>query len=311
MSVSILTSAGLYRQIELCQSIFKYNGKRMTLLDPKSRPFRDMSPDEIISFLTLIIEKAGSRVCRVVSPGQQDARSSKFPTFVTCSESGSLIPIVFGYAHSSAEEIQVSEIARAMQRVADSRGTTRVWDGQSFVAVNGVIRKGGSREKADAIMHFNGEPRISISLKNLATGKASEMQGWSGVTRFSGVKSLVDFADATCAVGSPRCWRPISEITIKHDACWGLGADQVDVIVAGSGLDLVEDGTGYRICAKTLGGIWYRCDGRVPDGDFEPVLFCRPSSDHSITTTGGRVSGVRMMIAPIAHARASSRSIEV
>jgi len=271
-----------------------------------------MGDDEIKQFLSSMIERGGLIVCQILPPGSPNSRSSKFPTFVVGeSQDSRKFMLVFGYAHSAAEEIQVTELTRALQKIVDRDGLARVWNGRSFVAVNGITRRGGSREKADAIMHLNGDPQISISLKNLATGKASEMQGWSGVVGMRGDRSVIDFADATLVSGTSRTWRRLDDEALKRAACWSTGTDRVDVIVAGSHLDLAPDGEGYRISAAKLGGIWYECDGSIPDGDFEPVLFCRPSGDHSIMTSCGSFQGTRMMIAPIAHARASSRSIEI
>lgn len=309
---SFRSAAAVYREIEKSQGLFKYNKTRLTLRDPKLKPFSSMSDSEVNQFLSSMIERVGLYVRRIISPGTEGSRSSKFPTFVSTEPQGSReFMIVFGYAHSVAEEIQVTELKRALQRIIDRDGSASVWNGRSFVSVNGIMRKGGSREKADAVMHFDGDQRIAISLKNLANGRASEMQGWSGVIGIRGEGPVIDFADAFCASGASRTWRRLNDDSLKRGACWGIGACKVDVIVAGSGLDLVPDGEGYRIGAKTLGGIWYECDETIPDGDFEPVLFCRPSGEHSIMTSAGAVQGTRMMIAPIAHARASSRSIEI
>jgi hypothetical protein len=160
-------------------------------------------------------------------------------------------------------------------------------------------------------MHLDGDPRIAISLKNLKTGKASEMQGWAGLSGHRGDRSIIDFADASVESRSSRSWRRIHDEDLKHESCWGTGRDSVDVIVAGSGLDLTHDGEGCRISARVTGGIWYRSEGSVPDGDFEPVLFCRPSSTHSIMTSGGVVKGRRMMVAPIAAARVGKLTNEI
>jgi hypothetical protein len=304
----VKSAAAIYREIESSQGLFKYNENRLTLRDPRLRPFARMSPVEIDRFLTAIIERIDLKVERIIRPGEPGARSSKFPTFIVGDRQ---LPIVFGFAHSAAEEIQVTELARSLQRIVERDGVARVWSGKSFVPVDGIIRRGGSREKVDAIMHLGGQPMISISLKNLKTGKATEMQGWSGVKDIRGERELVDFADAIGPEASLRLWRRINDPIIKHEACWGAGSETVDVIVAGSGLDLVPDTGGFRIGARSLGGIWYLADGVIPDGDFEPVLFCRPSSEHSIITSGGVVKGRRMMIAPIAAARVGKQSAEV
>ena len=306
------STAAICREIESSQGLFKYNKERLTLRDPKSKPFHGMTETEINHFLVSLIERVDLHVHRTIAPGSPGSRSSKFPTFVVGdSHSARDFMIVFGYAHSAAEEIQVTELARELHRIVEREGCARIWNGRSFVETNGIIRRGGSREKTDAIMHLDGEHRISISLKNLATGKANEMQGWSGVQGFRGERPILDFADAAHASSSPRCWRRIDDDLIRRTACWGSDDDQVDVIVAGGGLSLEPIDIGYRIAASALGGIWYRCDGEIPDGDFEPVLFCRPSSKHFLVTSAGQVPGTRMMVAPVAHARASSRSIEI
>lgn len=302
------SAAAIYREIEASQGIFKYNNIRLTLRDPKLKPFKGMSAGEIDYFLSSMIERIGLEIVQIIRPGQPGARSSKFPTFVV---SDRQFPIVFGYAHSAAEEIQVSELSRALQKIVDRDGAARVWNGERFIQVNGIIRRGGSREKVDAIMHLNGDPMISISLKNLKSGKASEMQGWSGVRGHRGDRAIVDFADAAVACESNRSWRRIHDFDLKHEACWGSGTDSVDVIVAGSGLDLIEDCGGHRISARALGGIWYLADKKIPDGEFEPVLFCRPSSEHSLVTSNGTLKGRRMMIAPLAAARLGRQSIEI
>ena len=302
------SAAAIYREIEASQGLFKYNNVRLTLRDPKSKPFKGMNSYEIDHFLLSMIERVGLKVEQIIRPGQPGARSSKFPTFVVGDRQ---LPIVFGFAHSAAEEIQVSELSRALQKIIDRDSTARVWNGERFVQVNGIIRRGGSREKVDAVMHLDGVPMINISLKNLKSGKASEMQGWSGVSGHRGDRSIVDFADNAAARESNRSWRRIQDLDLKREACWGSGGDSIDVIVAGSDLDLVEDCNGHRISARNLGGIWYLVDGEIPDGEFEPVLFCRPSNEHSIVTSGGVVKGRRMMIAPIAAARLGRQSVEI
>jgi len=168
------SAAAIYREIESSQGLFKYNGTRLTLRDQGLKPFKGMSEGEIDHFLSSMIERVGLKVEGIIRPGHSGARSSKFPTFIA---GDARYPIVFGFAYSAAEEIQISELSRALQKIVERDGSASVWNGERFVEVNGVIRRGGSREKADAIMHFDGDPRISISLKNLATGKASEMQG--------------------------------------------------------------------------------------------------------------------------------------
>ena len=300
------SAAAIYREIESSQGLFKYNGARLTLRDQGLRPFKGMSEDEIDHFLSSMIEKIGLRVEGIIRPGHAGARSSKFPTFIA---GDARYPLVFGFAYSAAEEIQISELSRALQKIVERDGHATVWNGECFVEVNGVIRRGGSREKVDAIMHLDGRPMISISLKNLKSGRASEMQGWSGIKGHRGDRSIVEFADAAAVCGSSRCWREIYDLNLKREACWGFGDDRVDIIVAGSGLDLILDGDGFRIGARVLGGIWYFAGGKVPDGDFEPVLFCRPSGEHSIITSSGVVKGHRMMIAPLAAARAGKQSV--
>ena len=302
------SAAAIYREIESSQGLFKYNGARLTLRDPGSKPLKGMSTGEIDHFLSSMIERIGLKVERIIRPGTPGARSSKFPTFIA---GDARLPIVFGFAYSAAEEIQISELSRALQKIVDRDGVAGVWNGERFVEVNGIIRRGGSREKVDAIMHLDGQPAINISLKNLKSGRASEMQGWSGIKGHRGDRSIVEFADAAVACGSNRCWRTIYDLNLKREACWGAAGDRVGIIVAGSGLDLVPNGPGFRIDARQLGGIWYFTENETPSGDFEPVLFCRPSSEHSVMTSGGCVRGVRMMIAPAAVARVGSVSKEI
>ena len=182
------SAAAIYREIESSQGLFKYNGARLTLRDQGLRPFKGMSEDEIDHFLSSMIEKIGLRVEGIIRPGHAGARSSKFPTFIA---GDARYPLVFGFAYSAAEEIQISELSRALQKIVERDGHATVWNGECFVEVNGVIRRGGSREKVDAIMHLDGRPMISISLKNLKSGRASEMQGWSGIKGHRGDRSIV------------------------------------------------------------------------------------------------------------------------
>lgn len=305
--------ATIYRSIEASQGIFKYNNSRLTLRDPKSRPFASMGKDEIDDFLTELISRVGLHVFAVSKPGHPGSKSSKFSTFYVKEPDGTrTFPIIFGYAFSAAEEIQVSEIKRSLSHLLSQGQPVKLWNGREHLSVNDVIRKGGSREKADAVIGFDGAPMVSVSLKHLKTGRATQMQGWAGLTGKMGIKEVIDFADAIWKAGVGRAWRPIRSADLKMESCWGVGADRVDIIAAGGGLSLIDDGMGgHRITADRIGGIWYAADEKAPDGDFEPVLFCRPSSSHNIMTSYGILRGIRMMVAPRAHACACENAAEI
>jgi hypothetical protein len=314
-----ITSAGLYRKIESCQGIFKYNGTRMTLVDPKSRPFQNMQRDEIIAFLSSIITMVGAQVVDVIQPGFEGAKSSKFPTFMVGDGGERTVPIVFGFAHSSAEEMQISEIGRSLTRWSHQLGgQVRVWDGNRAVEVDRVIRRGGSREKTDAVLCLGSDERIRISLKRLKGNRPTQMQGWSGLVGLHGNPEFLSFTqqiwDEQLTHGklTSRCWRRIEDAQLRHDACWGKGDDRVDIIAAGERLCFVQSSDGaLHLDTGTGGGVWYHSTGAVPDGDFEPVFFCRPGSQHRLITPCGIIKGARAMIAPIAVARAGKKVIEI
>lgn len=310
--MQLRSCAAIYRSIESTQGVFKYNGIRLTLRDPKSRPFASMGRAETDEFLMSMVERIGLEVRRVVPPGSSESRSSKFSTFIVA-HPGDVkeFPIVFGYAYSAAEEIQVTELSREIDRISSMGHAPRIWNGAEYVQVNGVIRRGGSYEKADAVLLMDGSPVMSLSLKNLRGGKASQMQGWSGLVGQAGRREVIDFVDAVRDSGMSRAWRRIQDMGLRSWACWGSGSDSVDMIVAGSGIRLVDDGAGHRISLHSHGGIWHAANDEIPSGDFEPVLFCRPSCEHSVMTSTGRIRGIRAMIAPLAVASRGKSSSEV
>lgn len=310
--MSFKSCAAIYRAIESSQGIFKYNGTRLTLIDPKSRPFRSMDREEIDEFLESLIRMAGLFVTRTAAPGGIDSCSSKFTTFYTSEGVKSReFPIVFGYAYSAAEEIQVSEIKREIQRVLSGSEVVRLWNGSGFVSIDGITRRGGSREKADAALLLGHHQVMSLSLKNLKSGLASQMQGWSGLSGFSGKLEVISFADAAHRSGASRAWRPILDPELRRAACWGSKHDTVDTIVAGSGLRLVDFEEGHALTADRLGGVWHASIGEMPGDGFEPVLFCRPSKNHIMMTSGGPIKGIRAMVAPLAVATSVRGSIRV
>jgi hypothetical protein len=271
-----------------------------------------MGKGEIDDFLTEMISRVGLCVSEISQPGQPGSRSSKFSTFYVKEPNGmKTFPIIFGYAFSAAEEIQITELKRSLSHLLSLGEGVKLWNGREYLAINDVTRKGGSREKADAVLGFDGKPMVSLSLKHLKTGRATQMQGWSGLTGKMGIREVIDFADSIWKSGANRAWRPIRSDELKMEACWGIGTDRVDVIVAGSGLSIVNDGIGHRVTANRIGGVWYEADGRPPGGDFDPVLFCRPSSNHSVTTSLGVIKGIRMMVAPRAAACAYGNIVEI
>lgn len=319
MSSPRVTSASIYREIAGSQELFKHNGTRLTLREQNSKPFHGMSQEEIDGFLVSLIAMHGHHVSSIIRPGEEGAESSKFPTFIVMTEDGRRLPIVFGYAYSGAETIQVSELSRALAKlVEETSGPIHVWNGSEHLPVDRIIRRGRSDEKPDAVLCHGSRHMISISLKNLPHGRADQMQGWSGTRGLMGEPEVLNFADAVWSErerGSTdplRCWRRITSERIRSWACWGVEDDPVHVIVAGSGLGFEADGMGgHRISARTTGGIWYAADGTIPDGPFEPVLFCRPSADRSLTTRHGIIPGIRTMVATLSSAQSGRSSREI
>lgn len=330
------SNASVYRDIERSQNFFKFNKSRLTLIDPASRPFEGLTPEALDQTFVGMIEKAGYQVVGTVPPNVADngrVHSRKYNTYKVVHSSlvdntataKDVFYITFGIRFSAAESIQFSALNEEIAKLVgpDKTDPILVWSGAEFVEVDDADRVGGSGAKADVNLMRHGRPVISISLKNLALGKASDMQQWGGLSGSKDhpeVKSFTD--DVTQAIRSGagnRFWRPIQDQALKEKAVWGPPGGQVDVIVAGTipllevSLDPIGASTGrkYRISVGIgkggVGGVWYRVEGKIPDGPLEPVLFARPSSDRSI----GGAEGQRGGIFPIGLATSSSTSKQI
>lgn len=317
------SNASVYRDIERGQNIFKFNNSRLTLRDPSTRPFSNMSPEEIEQVLTALIEQAGYEVIGIVPPGATDGApapfSSKYNAFKVIPKGGRSgvsrpFYVVFGFRYSAAESIQFEAIRSGLiKAISENEGKpVSVWNGAEFVEVDDADRIGGKGAKADVILTRRGSPAISISLKNLAKGKGSDMQQWSGVSAAMSHSEVASFAERMKQAfrdgeGS-KFWRRIEDEDLKMKAVWGPLGESVDVIVAGTtprleptgepGMYRIEVGIGKH----GTGGVFYKTDGTIPDGELEPVFFARKEEKKSL----GTLKGVRGMIAPIA--LATSRS---
>lgn len=325
--VARMTNASVYRDIEQGQDIFKFNGSRLTLRDPSTRPFANMSPEEIEQVLTGLIEQAGYEVIGLVPPGTTDGGagpfSSKYNAFKVMPKGGRSgvsrpFYIVFGFRYSAAESIQFEAIREGLiKAIAENEGNpVSVWNGAQFVEVDDADRIGGKGAKADVILTRSGAPAISISLKNLAKGKGSDMQQWSGVSAAMSHPEVASFAERVKTAyrdgeGS-NFWRRINDEDLKMKAVWGPLGETVDVIVAGTmpRLEPAGEPGSYRIEVGIgkhgTGGVFYRSEGVIPGGELDPVFFARKEDAKSL----GTLKGVRGMIAPIALAT-SRKATEV
>lgn len=330
------STASVYRDIERSQNFFKFKGNRLTLINPASRPFAGMSAEDIDKIFVNMIETAGYQVVGTVSPGVAvDGRifSRKFNTYKVVHKSAIDFPdddqtpyyITFGMQFSAAESIQFSALHEEISKLVgpDKSDPILVWNGAEFVEVDDAVRVGASGAKSDVNLMRDEQPVISISLKNLRLGKASDMQQWgglSGLQEHPEVKSFIDDVKQALLDGAgSKFWRPIQDESLKAKAVWGPAGGQVDVIVAGTvpmlevALDPVglPDSRKYKISVGIgrggVGGVWYRAEDKIPDGSLEPVLFTRPSSDRS---TGG-IEGQRAGIFPIGLATSSSTSKQI
>ncbi len=312
-----MSNASVYRDIERSQDIFKFNGSRLTLRDPSTRPFSNMSSEEIEQVLTGLIEQAGYEVIGLVPPGATDGGagpfSSKYNAFKVIPKGGRTgvsrpFYVVFGFRYSAAESIQFEAIREGLiKAIAENEGNPiSVWNGAQFVEVDDADRIGGKGAKADVILTRSGAPAISISLKNLAKGKGSDMQQWSGVSSAMSHPEVAAFAERVKTgyrdgEGS-NFWRRISDEELKMKAVWGPLGEAVDVIVAGTmpRLEPAGEPGSYRIEVGIgkhgTGGVFYKVDGVIPGGELDPVFFARKEDRKSL----GSLKGVRGMIAPIA-----------
>ena len=315
-----LSRAAVYRKIEnATDGLFKYNGNRLTLVDKAKRPFEKMGPEQIESTLVSFIEKAGYDVKETVSPGTPIngvIASSKYSTFIVSpkadadetSNQGLTYPIIFGFSFSSAETDQFEGIDRAVRALVEANGgdPILVWDGEDHVPVDNVDRVGQSGGKADVILRNGSETMIKVSLKNLKTGRASDMQQWSGLIKFMDHPEVASFIEAVKGEidsgFAGRMWRPIEDESLRMQAMWEDSTGPVDVILAGTIPRLAEDGGGrYRLDvdlgAKGTGGVWYHKSGENPDGIFEPVMMVRPATQEKGRKLGD-MAGIRGMITP-------------
>ena len=312
-----MSNASVYRDIERGQDIFKFNGGRLTLRDSATRPFAGMAPEEIEQVLTGLIDQAGYEVIGIVPPGAMDGDagpfSSKYNAFKVIPKGGRSgvsrhFHVVFGFRYSAAESIQFEAIKEGIQKaISENEGNpVSVWNGAEFVEVDDAHRIGGKGAKADVVLTRRGTPVISISLKNLASGKGSNMQQWSGVTAVMSHPEVASFAESVKQAHfngeGTMFWRRIEDVELKKKAVWGPLGESVDIIVAGTAPHLEPAGEpgSYRIEVGIgkhgVGGIFYKTDDVIPGGDLEPVFFTRNEGAKSLAG----LKGIRGMIAPIA-----------
>jgi hypothetical protein len=315
--MSKLTRASVLRDIaDKTDSIFKYSSNRLTLVDKAQRPFEGMDKEEIETKLVSFIESAGYDVKEVISPGATGSQSSKFNTFIVSpkiesnngAETAPTFDVVFGYSFSAAETDQFEDLDQAVRALVEENGgdPILVWDGEDYVSVDNVDRVGSSGGKADVVLRLGSVPAIKISLKNLRTGRASDMQQWGGLTKFMDhpeVSNFIDDVRAEIKSGfSGRMWRPIEDENLKMKAMWEDESGPVDVILAGTVPKLVPDGPGrYRIDVdigtKGAGGAWHYRAGESPDDQFEPVMMVRQAPGDKGRKLAD-MPGVRGMIMP-------------
>jgi hypothetical protein len=326
-SAGRMTNASVYRDIERGQDIFKFNGTRLTLRDPSTRPFAKMAPEEIEQVLVGMIEQAGYEVIGIVPPGGTDGDagpfSSKYNAFKVIPKGGRSIVsrhfyVVFGFRYSAAESIQFEAIKDGLLKAISENGGNpiSVWNGTEFVEVDDADRIGGKGAKADVVLTRGGAPAVSISLKNLVRGKGSDMQQWSGVSAVMTHPEVAAFVERV-KIGyrdgeGSNFWRRINDEDLKMKAVWGPLGETVDVIVAGTTprLEPTGDPGMYRIDVGIgkhgTGGVFYRSEGVIPGGELDPVFFARKEDAKSL----GTLKGVRGMIAPIALAT-SRKAMEI
>ena len=310
------SNTSVYRDIERSQGFFKFNGSRLTLIDPTSRPFAGLTPEELDQLFVGMIEKAGYQVIGTVPPNvAENGRvfSSKYNTYKVVHHTigdGAEIDkdvfyITFGIKFSAAESIQFSALHDVISKIVgpDKMEPILVWNGADYVEVDDADRVGGSGAKADVVFTRMGSPVISISLKNLATGKGSDMQQWGGLSSsidHPEVKSFIDDVTKNLRDGAgSKFWREIKDDALKDKAVWGPDGGQVDVIVAGT-LPTLEPEPGednkYRINVGIgrggVGGVWYRADGQLPGGQLDPVFFSRPEKKKNMGGLKGQRGGV-------------------
>lgn len=310
------SNASVYRDIERSQGFFKFNGSRLTLIDPASRPFAGLTPEDMDTLFVGMIEKSGYEVIGTVPPDiAENGRvfSSKYNTYKVvhpsleskADKTQDVFYITFGIKFSAAESIQFSALHDEITKVVgpDKSEPILVWNGADYVEVDDADRVGGSGEKADVVLTRNGSPVLSISLKNLATGKGSDMQQWgglSGVAEHPEVKAFISDVTQRLRDGEgKKFWRAIQDPALKEKAVWKTAGGEVDVIVAGTipslELEPGEDNK-YRIRVGIgrggVGGVWYRSDGRLPDGQLDPVFFSRPEKKKNMGGLKGQRGGV-------------------
>ena len=322
-----MTNASVYRDIERGQDIFKFNGSRLTLRDPSTRPFANMSSEEIEQALAGLVEQAGYEVIGIVPPSGTDGDagpfSSKYNAFKVIPSGGRSgvsrhFYVVFGFRYSAAESIQFEAIKEGLLKAISENGgnPVSVWNGTEFVEVDDADRIGGKGAKADVVLTRGGAPAVSISLKNLVRGKGSDMQQWSGVSAVLTHPEVAAFVERVKTgyrdgEGS-NFWRRISDEELKMKAVWGPLGETVDVIVAGTTprLEPTDEPGMYRIEVGIgkhgTGGVFYRPEGVIPGGELDPVFFARKEDAKSL----GTLKGVRGMIAPIALAT-SRKAMEI
>lgn len=282
---------------------------RLTLADKGSRPFKGLEPEELDKKLVGYIKKAGYEVDDVFMPGGGSI-SSAYDMYRIYDPnvneaSRQYHNVVFGTAHSGAEAAQFVSIDQSVKELTNNKNNPiEVFDGEDYVTVDDAVSVGSKNLKPDVVLTLNGEVKLSISLKHLPGGRATEMQQWGGLIKYKDHPEVVDFVECikralSSGSSKKRFYRDIKDETLKYESMWGTPGNSVDVIVAGSVPILVpsEDRPGaFKIAFRNdgPGTIAYRNRGDTLGPEFEPVMMARPSSDRGF----GGLEKYRVMAFP-------------
>lgn len=282
---------------------------RLTLVNRDSRPFKGLEPEEIDRRLVGYIKKAGYEIEDVFMPGG-GSTSSAYDMYRIYDPNvdeayRQYHDVIFGTAHSGAESTQFVSIDQSVKGLTDNKSNPiEVFDGEDYVTINDAVRVGTKNLKPDVILTLNGDVKLSISLKHLPGGRATEMQQWGGLIKYKDHPEVVDFVECikralNSGSSKKRFYRDIKDETLKYESMWGTPGNMVDVIVAGSVPILVpsEDRPGaFKIAFRNdgPGTIAYRKRGDTLGPEFEPVMMARPSSDRGF----GGLEKYRVMTFP-------------